>query len=83
MSTTEELKKLIVSLLEKSWEAEEKILLKKLSDNLLYYKNMIPKALKLDVIAVLELANTIKSDYDILKLRLEIIELKHDNKHTL
>lgn len=54
-------------LLDKSWSEEEKILIKKMIDNLSFYKSLIPKALKSDIIAIFELANKIKDEYDILK----------------
>jgi phosphoserine aminotransferase len=54
-------------LLDKSWSEEEKQLIKKMIDNLNFYKSLIPKALKSDIIAVFELANRIKDEYDILK----------------
>lgn len=54
-------------LLEKSWSEEEKKLITKMIDNLSFYKSLIPKALKSDIISVFEMANKIKDEYDILK----------------
>jgi hypothetical protein len=54
-------------LLDKSWTEEEKVLIKKMIDNLNFYKSLIPKALKGDIIAIFDMANKIKDDYDILK----------------
>jgi regulation of enolase protein 1 (concanavalin A-like superfamily) len=51
-------------LLDKNWEESEKILIKKILDNLIYYKSLIPKSLKNDVKSILEMANKIKVDYD-------------------
>jgi hypothetical protein len=70
MSSSSDIIELINSLLEKSWAPEEMVLLTKLSDNLLYYKKLIPKALKTDIVAVLTMANSIKSEYDVLKGKL-------------
>lgn len=54
-------------LLDKSWNEEEKVLIKKMIDNLNFYKSLIPKALKGDIIAIFDMANKIKDDHDILK----------------
>lgn len=55
------------ALLNHDWTHEEKILIKRLVDSLLYYKYLIPKNLKSDVIAILDIANKIKHEYTILK----------------
>lgn len=55
------------ALLNHDWTSEEKILIKRLVDSLLYYKYLIPKNLKSDVIAILDMANKIKHEYTILK----------------
>lgn len=81
MSSTEIIK-LIELLLDKVWTPDETILLKKLADNLVYYKSLIPKALKIDIVAILQIANTIKSDYDDLKLRLQNLETQIKHKQV-
>jgi hypothetical protein len=65
----EEMKKL----LEKNWEEDEHKLISRILDNLNYYKRLMPKSLKLDIISALELCN---------KLKLELEELK-TKIHTL
>lgn len=55
------------ALLNQDWTPDEKILIKRLVDSLLYYKYLIPKNLKSDVVAILDMANKIKQDYTILK----------------
>jgi hypothetical protein len=82
MSTTAEILQLIESLLDKDWTDEEKVLLKKLSDNLIYYKKLIPNTLKGDIIAILKIANNIKSDYENIKLRLSHLEGQEIDKKT-
>jgi hypothetical protein len=54
-------------LLNQEWNEQEKILVKRSIQNLLYYKSFIPKAIKNDVIDILTIANSIKSEYTILK----------------
>jgi hypothetical protein len=53
-------------LLESSWDDIDKELLKRMVDSLIYYKRLIPNALKDDVKTILKMANRIKADYDIL-----------------
>lgn len=67
-------------LLNKDWPQEQYNLIKRLFDNLLSYKAFIPNALKNDIIAMLDIAISIKEDYDILKSKdREIIkECIHD-----
>lgn len=55
------------ALLNHDWTSDERILIKRLVDSLLYYKYLIPKNLKSDVVAILDLANKIKHEYNILK----------------
>jgi hypothetical protein len=50
-------------LLNQDWSIEEKKMIQRLVDTLLYYKYLIPKNLKQDVISVLDMANVIKQDY--------------------
>ena len=60
-------------LLEKNWNDDQKILLKKAIDNMLFYKNFITKSVKQDIASVLELSSTIKDEYDILKNKIKEI----------
>ena len=53
-------------LLSSTWEDSEKILVKRMVDSLISYKALIPKSLKQDVIAMLQMANRIKTEYDML-----------------
>ena len=55
------------ALLNHDWTSDERTLIKRLVDSLLYYKYIIPKNLKSDVVAILDMANKIKHEYTILK----------------
>jgi hypothetical protein len=55
------------ALLNHEWEPHEKDMIKRLVDSLLYYKYLIPKNLKSDVVAILDMANNIKHEYTVLK----------------
>lgn len=50
-------------LLNQEWNPEEKAMIKRLVDTLLYYKYLIPKNLKQDIVNVLDMSNKIKQDY--------------------
>lgn len=52
------------NLLNHNWEEEERLLIQKVIDNLIYYKKFIPNSLKGDVQSILNMANKIKIDYD-------------------
>lgn len=52
------------SLLEKQWGTEERVLLNKLVSNLLYYKKLIPKALKKDIMDALQMCNELKLELE-------------------
>lgn len=58
----QELKKLM----DKQWEEDEKQVLQKLVDGFLYYKKLIPKTFKLEVIAALQICNKLKDKLDLL-----------------
>ena len=47
-------------LLERQWTDEERAMINRIMDGLLYYKKLIPKALKNDVVAALQLCNRLK-----------------------
>ena len=54
-------------LLNHNWSETEKMLVKKVIDNLIYYKSVIPKSLKKDVQDLLHMANATKTHYELLK----------------
>jgi len=54
-------------LLDHNWSDDERVLFKKMIDNLIFYRKLIPKAMKTDIITLLEISNKIKKEYDELK----------------
>jgi len=62
----------IDKLLIQEWTQDEKPLIIKALNNLLYYKSFIPKSIKNDVIDVLKMANNIKQEYTIIKKQNQI-----------
>lgn len=56
----EEAKKLLT----KEWLLDEKEIVEKMIKNLVYYKKFIPKSLKTDIIAALQLCNKLKDRLD-------------------
>lgn len=64
--STKELIEEANKLLASNWEDHEKDLVKRMVDSLVAYKSLIPKSLKQDVKAMLQMANRIKTEYDLL-----------------
>ena len=62
--STKELIEEANKLLASNWEDHEKNLVKRMIDSLIAYKSLIPKSLKNDVKAMLQMANRIKREYD-------------------
>lgn len=62
--STKELLEEANKLLSSNWENHEKELVKRMIDSLIAYKSLIPKSLKNDVKAMLQMANRIKTEYD-------------------
>lgn len=62
--STKELIEEANKLLASNWEDHEKDLVKRMIDSLVAYKSLIPKSLKNDVKAMLQMANRIKREYD-------------------
>ena len=62
--STKELIEEANKLLASNWEDHEKNLVKRMIDSLIAYKSLIPKSLKNDVKAMLQMANKIKREYD-------------------
>jgi hypothetical protein len=75
----------INKLLEKEWDSEERELVKKIMDGILYYKRFIPKNFKDDVLMAIQLCNKLKNELEIIKLKeqdiqKEIIEKTEEQK---
>ena len=51
-------------LLQKKWSDEEKILITRLMDNVAYYKKLIPKSLKQDIVNALQMCNVLKTELE-------------------
>lgn len=77
--STKELVEEANKLLASNWEDHEKELVKRMIDSLVAYKSLIPKSLKQDVKAMLQMANRIKAEYDMLLEKYKN-EHKDDNK---
>lgn len=52
------------NLLQKPWSDEEKILISRLMDNVAYYKKLIPKSLKQDILNALQMCNVLKTELE-------------------
>lgn len=72
----EEMKKL----LEKDWDEDESKLITRLLENLVYYKRLMPKALKLDIISALELCNKLKVELEDLRKKIHELNDLADGK---
>lgn len=51
-------------LLDKEWTEEEKALIQRIFDNVLYYQKLLPKSMKEDVIAALDLCCMLKAQLE-------------------
>jgi hypothetical protein len=56
-------------LLSRDWLPEDRELVTRLVGNLKFYKSFIPGGLKEDICGVLEMANRIKYDYELLLIK--------------
>lgn len=83
--STKELIEEANKLLASNWEDHEKELVKRMIDSLVAYKSLIPKSLKQDVKAMLQMANRIKAEYDMLleKYKNEHKENGEENEEKL
>lgn len=57
-------------LLEKTWLDEERDLIKRIMDSMLYYKRIIPKSLKKDIVDALQMCNRLKEKIDEMETKL-------------
>lgn len=65
-------------LLEKTWDTEEKELVTRIMEGLLYYKRFLPKTFKNDVFLAIKLCNKLKNELEETKNELE--EAKKENE---
>jgi len=55
----------VKSLLENEWSEEEKILITNLISTVTYFKRMLPKTFKHDIISALQMCNSLKIELDL------------------
>lgn len=67
-------------LLDREWLDEERELIEKIIESVIYYKKFLPRQMKDDVIRALQLCNQLKEKLEILSKRLEEYELTHETK---
>lgn len=63
-------------MMSKNWTEEDKALIDRVTSSLLYYKKLIPKTLKADIVLALQLCNNLKDKMEELERKLleEIVE---------
>jgi hypothetical protein len=81
--STKELLEEANKLLSSNWENHEKELVKRMIDSLIAYKSLIPKSLKNDVKAMLQMANRIKTEYDELLQKYKAEKESHNEQDNL
>jgi hypothetical protein len=69
-------------LLEKEWSNEEKELIKRIMNGMLYYKRFIPNDFKQDILLAIDMCNKLKNELD-LKETKNIIEKHDDNVNII
>jgi hypothetical protein len=69
-------------LLEKEWNNEEKELIKRIMNGMLYYKRFIPNDFKQDILLAIDMCNKLKNELD-LKETKNIIEKHDDNVNII
>lgn len=52
------------NLLKKSWSDEERAMITRLMENVTYYKKLIPKSLKQDIVNALQMCNVLKDELE-------------------
>lgn len=65
-------------LLEKDWSEEERQMIQRIKEGLLYYKKLLPKSLKADVIAALQLCNNLKHQLECRMTKVNDLEKNSD-----
>lgn len=57
------------NLLQKNWSDEERRLIGLLMENVIYYKKLIPKSLKQDILNALQMCNVLKTELEIYRAK--------------
>jgi len=65
------------NLLQKNWSDEERRLISLLMENVIYYKKLIPKSLKQDIMNALQMCNVLKTELEIYRAKCNCLESKN------
>jgi hypothetical protein len=68
-------------LLDKSWSDEDRLLISNIMNGVVYYKRLIPKSLKNDVICALQLCNNLK--YQLEQMSIELEKYKFESEKSV
>lgn len=72
----------VKSLLEKEWTEEEKLLIQNLISTVVYYKRMLPKTFKQDILSALQMCNSLKIELDLYRKKCKCTFVENDSKET-
>ena len=70
-------------LLEKNWTEEEITMINKLLETLQYYKKLIPKSLKQEIVVALQMCNTLKTELDTFREKCKCIHKELNDNISL
>ena len=70
-------------LLEKNWTEEEITMINRLLETLQYYKKLIPKSLKQEIVAALQMCNTLKTELDTFREKCNCLQKELDENISL
>lgn len=65
------------NLLQKNWSDEERRFISLLMENVIYYKKLIPKNLKQDIMNALQMCNVLKTELEIYRAKCKCLESKN------
>jgi len=65
------------NLLQKNWSDEERRLISLLMENVIYYKKLIPKSLKQDIMNALQMCNVLKTELEIYRAKCNCLESRN------
>lgn len=70
-------------LLEKKWTEEEVTMINRLLETLQYYKKLIPKSLKQEIVVALQMCNTLKTELDTFREKCNCLQKELDENISL
>ena len=70
-------------LLEKKWTEEEVTMINRLLETLQYYKKLIPKSLIQEIVAALQMCNTLKTELDTFREKCNCLQKELDENISL